>query len=136
MSHFTRVKTRIRDKMMLIRCLEQMGYEVNQSPTKIKGMLETHDADLKIQIQGHRDVGFVRNDQGAYDIVADWYGVMGTSKQKFSGELETKFREMENEIRRQYARETILDKLKSRGFTIVEEKESRKTVKIVARRWA
>ncbi|MCL5037438.1 MAG: DUF1257 domain-containing protein [Chloroflexi bacterium] len=136
MSHFTKIKTRIRDSELLVRCLEQMGFEVQKGRSKVRGFSGAQDVELKIKIQGNREIGFVKNNQDYYDMVADWYGVTGTSSRMFSKDLEDRFREMENSIRRSYARETVLEKLESKGFTVVEQKETGKTVKILARRWA
>jgi len=146
MSHFTRLKTRIRDKATLIRCLEDMGYRVEEGGT-ITGYQGRRQVQVAVRINSGYDVGFVLGADGCYELVADWWGVRGTSEERFSGELQHRFRRMYERVqremeeaqrraRREYALKTSLEQLKKQGFQIVEQHTERDgTVRILARRW-
>src|SRR4030042_3611541 len=86
MSHFSRITTKFRHKLALIQGLEEMGYTV-ETDTTIKGYHGLHNVDIAVnKIQGY-GIGFARNNNGTYDMVADWWGIAGTGQKKIADEL-------------------------------------------------
>lgn len=135
MSHFSRVKTRINDKDLLIRCLEDMDLQISQN-TEINGFEGIQSVDIAVQMVRGYDVGFLRNSQGSYDIVADWWGVKDTKKEFFVDDLKKQLEEVENRIKRQYALKTIEEETRKKGFNMVEKVEEKDgSIRIVVRRW-
>ena len=64
-----------------------------------------------------------------YEFVADWWAI-----ETFTG---LKQEEILNKITRQYAYETILDKVKDMGYSIVQEDEDNKNnIHLTVRRWS
>lgn len=135
MSHFSRVKTKIQDKNLLITCLEDMNLQISQN-TEIKGFEGIQSVDLAVQMAQGYDIGFSRNSQGSYDIVADWWGVKDTKKESFIDDLKKQFEEVENRIKRQYALKTIEEETRKKGFNVVEKTEEKDgSIRILVRRW-
>ena len=137
MSHFTRLKTRITNKEMLINCLKEMGYEVRENCT-IKGYRYTkHKVDVAVSTKSGYEIGFVMDEEGVYNVVADWWGISSTSENEFARQLEEQFVEVERQVQQAYAVRTALEQLKRQGFDIVrQENREDGTVKLLARRWA
>jgi len=89
------------------------------------------------------DLGFALGPSGSYDLIADWWGTKGISREQFTRDLDEKFQEiqkeiedMERQVRREYALQSTLKELQKQGFQVVERQvQSDGTVKILARRW-
>jgi len=125
MSHFTQVATKLSNKEMLLRVLQEMGFEV-QEKTQIRGYRgqETY-ADIAVRMKKGYDVGFLLNNDGTYSFVADWFGVEGYTQEQFvSG------------VQRQYALATVKEQTFRQGFNLVEEqKNADGSIRVVVRRW-
>lgn len=147
MSHFTRMKTTIRDGEVLVRCLRESGYRV-ELDTKIRGYQGSSQAvDIAVRLSEGYDVGFSRSADGTYEIVGDWWGVRGTSRDAFARtvgdgvraieeEMRRQAEELERRMRREYALEKTLKELKQQGFSVVEKvAEDDGTVRLMARRY-
>jgi hypothetical protein len=80
MSHFTRVRTTLRDANVLAAALNAVGYprvEVHDSPQQLRGWADQRaSAEVIVRrehISGHAygDFGFARGRDGAYEAVID-----------------------------------------------------------------
>jgi hypothetical protein len=130
MSHFTRIKTSLKDKLVLTDALHNLGYEVTEGGT-VKGRQGVRAVDLSIRTRDGNGIGFVRDAQGCYNLVADFWGI-GKGDQKILSELDGTLARIQQE----YAERTILEKTKNEGFSIVERcEEEDGTIRIVVRRW-
>jgi hypothetical protein len=130
MSHFTRIKTSLKDKLVLTDALHNLGYEVTEGGT-VKGRQGVRAVDLSIRTRDGNGIGFVRDAQGCYNLVADFWGI-GKGDQKILSELDGTLARIQQE----YAERTILEKTKNEGFSIVERREEEDgTIRIVVRRW-
>jgi hypothetical protein len=130
-SHFSRVKTRIKNREILIQCLQEMGYTV-QHGGSLKGYRGERLVDLAIQLEKGYGVGFALNAEGSYDIVADWWGVKDGRKHRLITDLEKKV----CQIQQEYALKTVLEQTHQQGYSVVDkqvEKDGR--IRIVLRRW-
>ncbi len=135
MSHFSKLRTKIKDAALLEKCLSSMGYKVEKN-IDIKGHSGKKRVDMAITTGEGYSIGFERDLDGAFQVVADWYEVKNMGKHVFALKLKIRFEEMEKQIRREYALSTVLDKAKEKGFTIVEKTEDADgTIRLVARRW-
>jgi hypothetical protein len=132
MSHFSRIATKIKDRQTLVRCLQEMGYEVVEDGT-VRGYHGQQQVDLRIQTGKGYAIGFRRNDQGAFEIVADWWGVKGADQDRFVADLQNQM----NRIQRDYALKMVMEQSERQGYELVEqEEEGDGTIRIVMRRWA
>jgi len=135
MSHFSKMRTRIKDQALLEKCLRSMGYKVEKN-VDIKGHSGKQRVDLAITTGEGYSIGFKRDLDDVFQIVADWYDIKSMGKHAFAARLGQRFEEMEKKILREYALKTVLQKTKDQGFTIVEHTEEKDgTIRLIARRW-
>ena len=128
MSHFSAIKTKIRNKPELQEALELLQYTVVEDQelrvTGAHGIKhETVTADLAIA----KDIGFRLNPMtNEYELVAD----LETWNQPIPVER------FIDKVNQQYARMTIHDSVKKMGFQIEEEWEmDDNSIELVVTRW-
>jgi len=73
MSHFSTVKTELRQMEPLVKALEDMGYAPDQGERPVRGYRgQTVTADLAIAVQDGGDIGFRWNSASeSYELVTD-----------------------------------------------------------------
>jgi hypothetical protein len=125
MSHFTQVTTRISNKEMLVACLKELGYDVEEDRL-IKGYRgQETPADIAVRMKQGYDIGFVLGSDGTYSCIADWFGVQGTNEQQFT-----------QKVQQQYALTTVMNKIGQQGFNVVEQQRADNgEIRLVVRRW-
>ena len=128
MSHFSAIKTKIRNKPELQQALELLQYNVEEDQElKVTGAHgikhETVVADLAIA----KDIGFRLNPMtNEYELVAD----LETWNQPISVER------FIDKVNQQYARMTIHNQVKNMGFQVEEEWEmDDDSIELVVTRW-
>lgn len=129
MSHFTRVSTQITDVGMLKRALTDLKYNFAEH-TLVRGYQgKNEQAELVVQPGGSYDIGFVRNPDGNFHIVADWWGVEKDAKLRERTFLEP--------VMQRYAYHKVVDEVAKQGFQVVQETTGTdQTMKLTVRRWA
>ena len=128
MSHFSAIKTKIRNKPVLQEALELLQYTVSEDQelrvTGAHGIKhETVTADLAIA----KDIGFRLNPMtNEYELVAD----LETWSQPISVER------FIDKVNQQYARMTIHNTVKEMGFQVEEEWEMEdNSIELIVTRW-
>ena len=128
MSHFSRIKTKIKNKPELEEALLLLQYDVKEDQElKVTGSHgighETVEAELAIA----KDVGFRMNPvSGEYELVAD----LETWNQPISVER------FLDKVNQQYARMTIHNQVKKMGFQVEEEWEmDDNSIELTVTRW-
>jgi hypothetical protein len=130
MSHFSRIKTALRDREVLTASLKELGYEVIVGGA-VKGRQGLRQVDLSIRTKDGNGIGFIMDNDGCYTLIADWYGV-GRKDQKILSRLNNTLAR----VQRRYAERLVLDKTEQQGFSVVERHEEPDgTIRIVVRRW-
>lgn len=111
MSHFTRIKTQMVQKVHLVQALKDLGYTYEEGPVLIRGFAgQKTQVEIKVPTQGRGyDIGFSKSGD-AYEVVADWWGIRGVNKQKFL-----------QQVTQRYAYHAALAKLEEQGFALVSE---------------
>ena len=134
MSHFTAVKTKIKDLACLVRAIKDLGFEFTQAEAlqqvRVRGYQgQTTDAVLSIKASKTYDIGVKVSADGTYEFVADWWGVETTR-----GVTEKQFIQ---QLTRRYSYHKVMDEVKKKGYTIEtkEEKED-ETIQIRVRTWS
>ena len=125
MSHFSTIKTKIKEKPYLIKALQLLQYDVQENVELVNPIDHQHEK-VKVDVSIGNDIGFRLNKDGVYELVAD----IQTWKDPVPP------RRFVEKITQQYAKATILDSIEDKGFTI--EKESTtidNTIELVATRW-
>lgn len=134
MSHISVVDTKIKNLEYLKKALESlsMKYRCASENEKItvsgygKGE-DISDCLMEIGTGSKYGIG-IRQNEGRYEFAADWWAI-----ETFTGQKQD---EILDKIKRQYAYETVMDKVRKMGYTVVQEQEDeRQTVKLTVRRW-
>ena len=126
MSHFTRIKTSIRDLSTLQSVLTQLDVSWEKANVPIKGYQnQIHKAELVIHQSNSIDIGFAFNGQ-SYELVADksfW-------RQPWSIEV------FLDKINQSYAAQLLNQELKTLGFSTVSYVKSEQgVIDLIAEKW-
>jgi hypothetical protein len=131
-SHFTNVKTKIKNRACLVRALEAMSYTVESAEDHQKvqvrgyqGKLE--DADLKVKVSNTYDIGFKLTADGTYQIVSEDEML----------EYSTGFTldEFTKRVTRGYAYQTVKQEIEKKGWTL-EQEEQGEQIHLHVRTWS
>jgi len=129
MSHFSTIKTELRDRDALVSALAAMGHAPTAGPVTVRGYRGQHEqADLVVQPEQGGDLGFRLNpERGAYELVTDldlWR--LPVPPERFLAQLQQR-----------YALEAILSATREEGFQVAEQTSCDDgTVEVVVTRWA
>lgn len=75
MSHFNTLRSRLTDTEMLKTALRDLGITV-QTNADVRGMYgQRVRADIVAVLSGDYDIGWIRNENGSLDLIADLWGV-------------------------------------------------------------
>ena len=128
MSHFSTIRTKLRNKPQLLEALEILQYDVKEDQElKVSGSHgighETVEAELAIGT----DIGFRMNPMtGEYELVAD----LETWNQPIPVER------FMDKVNQQYARMTVHNTVKEMGFQVEEEWEmDDNSIELTVTRW-
>lgn len=127
MSHFSQIKTQIRNLNSLKSALTDSGIAWKPGPTPVKGYQnQTHVADIAIEQENGYDIGFSWNGQ-EYELIAD----LQFWKQPLSVEG------FINQVTQGYAYHTVLNESTHQGFSVSEQqKNDDGSIRLVLQRWS
>ena len=130
MSHFTKVATKITNLTTLKKALDQLGwkYTANEEGCVVRGYRgQTMKAEISIDM-GKYDIGVVENQDGTYDITADWWGVETTK-----GVSEEEFK---HQLSQRYQYHNVKQACEDKGYAVEEEvNEEDGSIRLVVRKW-
>ena len=125
MSHFSTIKTKIKNKPQLIEALELLQYEVQENQELINPLDHQHEK-VKVDVSIGNDIGFRLNNNGEYELVADiqtWKDPVPPKR-------------FVEKVTQQYARMTVDNQVKEMGFKIEEEWEmDDNSIELTVTRW-
>ncbi len=127
MSHFSQIKTQIRNLSFLKAALTDSGIDWQEGPVDIQGYRgQTQAADIAIAQNNGYDLGFCWNGQ-EYELVADLqYWQQPLSVQGFL-----------NQVTQRYAYRTIVAETAQKGFQVTEQQTQQDgSVRLVLQRWS
>ncbi len=121
--------------IMLFRAIEELKLAHHKVDTvqheKLKMQMSTGESvevDIAVKDPNNRQIGFQKQQDGTYKVIADSAGL--------NPEQLRKQKETINGIKRKYAYNMVVQELKKQGYQVVEEKKMEKdTIKLVARKW-
>jgi len=128
MSHFSTIKTQIKEAEPLIKALDNLGFTINQEEKFVKGYRGKFTAvDISINMPGDTKVGFKwDHNSNTYELVTDldlW---------KFEIPVERFI----SKVTQMYAYQTIISKTKEDGYQIVEQKNKNDgSIELVVTKW-
>ena len=129
MSHFTCIKTKIKERPYLIEALELMGHDVQENKQLIvnnPSHAEEHP-EFHAEVAIGNDIGFRLNkNTGNYELVAEldtW-------------DLDVPVNRFIEKVTQQYARTTLYNTVKEEGFEVAEEWEmDDNSIELTVTRW-
>jgi hypothetical protein len=134
MSHIAKIETQIRNLEHLQTALDALNMEYVLAPEgktlTLVGFSKNEIMNgccMEIKTGSAYSIGIRRTEEG-YEAVADWWAV-----ETFTG---WKQEEILAKITRRYAYETVMDKVRGMGFSLVrEEEDAEANLRISVRRW-
>jgi hypothetical protein len=128
MSHFSTIKTQLKEAEPLIMALKNLGYTLNQEEKFIKGYRGNFTAvDISMNLPSDTKVGFKWDkNSNAYELVTDldlW---------KFEIPVERFI----SKVTQMYAYHTIISKTNEDGYQVVEQKNKNDgSIELVLTKW-
>lgn len=128
MSHFSQIKTKLRNLSSLQLALSDAGVRWQAGPKEVRGYQgDTQTAEIVIEQDNGYDVGFKQDSEtGNYELVADLqYWKQPLSVQGFL-----------NRVTQRYAYHTVLNESASQGFQVSEQATNEDgSIRLVLQRW-
>ncbi|MEO1400046.1 MAG: DUF1257 domain-containing protein [Cyanobacteria bacterium J06635_1] len=129
MSHFSQIKTKIRNLPALQAALTDLSVDWKTGPKTVRGYQGTTDiAEVVIEQANGYDLGFKRDGEtGDYELVADLqYWQQPLSVDGFL-----------NRVTQRYAYHTVLTETSRQGFQVSEQQSNEDgSIRLVLQRWS
>ncbi|NJL88332.1 MAG: DUF1257 domain-containing protein [Leptolyngbyaceae cyanobacterium SM1_1_3] len=128
MSHFSQIKTKIRNLTSLQAALSDLKTEWKPGPQAVRGYQgQTQTAEVVIEQDNGYDIGFRRNLDDEYELVADLqYWQQPLSVDGFL-----------NQVTQRYAYHTVLAETAQQGFQVAEQQtQADGSIRLVLQRWS
>jgi hypothetical protein len=127
MSHFSQVKTQIRNLTSLKAALTDLGIDWKSGPNLVRGYQgQTHPAEVSIEQQNGYDIGFTWNGQ-EYELVSDlqfWQQAVPVDQ-------------FLSQITQRYAYHTVVNTSVQQGFQVTEQQKNKDgSIRLVVQRWS
>ncbi|MBE9041171.1 DUF1257 domain-containing protein [Oscillatoriales cyanobacterium LEGE 11467] len=127
MSHFSHLKTKIRNLTSLQKALTQLDVEWKTGPKDVRGYRgQTHTAQVVVEQDNGYDIGFSWNGQ-EYELVTDLqFWQQNGSVERFL-----------QKVTQQYAYQTVMSETAKQGFQVAEQQKNEDgSIRLVLQRWA
>ncbi|MBF2065812.1 MAG: DUF1257 domain-containing protein [Calothrix sp. C42_A2020_038] len=127
MSHFSQIKTQIRNVESLKDALTELNIDWKEGPRQVRGYRgQTHDAEITIEQDNGYDIGFRWNGK-EYELVADLqYWQQGLSVEGFL-----------RKVTQRYAFQTVMKETARAGFQVAEQQNNQDgSIRLVVQRWS
>ncbi|NJP11583.1 MAG: DUF1257 domain-containing protein [Leptolyngbyaceae cyanobacterium RU_5_1] len=127
MSHFSQIKTQIRNLASLKSALTDLEIDWKPGPQDVRGYRgQTRTADVAIQQSNGYDLGFSWNGS-EYELIADL---------QFWNQPLTVERFL-SKVTQRYAYQTVLSETTQRGFQMTEQQQNEDgSIRLVLQRWS
>jgi hypothetical protein len=127
MSHFSNIKTQIRNLSSLEAALTDLGIDWKSGPRSVRGYRgQTQTAEVVVEQENDYDIGFSWNGK-EYELVADLqYWQQPWSVDGFL-----------NRVTQRYAYHTVLHETAKQGFQVAEQQKNEDgSIRLVVQRWS
>ena len=125
MSHFSTIKTKLKDKKVLVKALNTLSYKAREN-VLLDNPVDHDHKQWNVDVALSNDIGFRLNkNTGTYELVAEldtW-------------NLDVPVSRFIDKVSQQYARHLVVDQAVSKGFRLAEEKMKDGTIELVMKRW-
>tara|TARA_B100000131_G_scaffold55663_1_gene50816 strand:- start:300 stop:677 length:378 start_codon:yes stop_codon:yes gene_type:complete len=125
MSHFSTIKTKIKDKDVLIKALNTLNYATRENVLLVNPTDHDHQ-QWNVEVALNDFVGFKRAKDGTLQLVAE----LDAWKESIPVE---RFLE---KVTQAYAREQVVETVQDKGYVVVSEQKSvDNTIELVVEKW-
>lgn len=127
MSHFSQIKTQIRNVESLKEALTELNIDWKQGPRQVRGYRgQTQSAEITIEQDNGYDIGFKWNGN-EYELVADFqYWQQNLSVEGFL-----------RKVTQRYAFQTVMKETARAGFQVAEQQKNEDgSIRLVVQRWS
>lgn len=127
MSHFSQVKTQIRNLTSLKAALNDLGIDWKSGSQPVRGYQgKTTTAEISIEQQNGYDIGFTWNGK-EYELVSDLqYWQQAVPVDQFLSQLTQR-----------YAYHTVVSTTAQQGFQVTEQQQNKDgSIRLVVQRWS
>jgi hypothetical protein len=127
MSHFSQIKTQIRNLSSLQSALTDLGVDWKAGPCPVRGYRgQTETAEVAIEQDNGYDIGF-RWNGSEYELVADLqYWKQESNVDRFL-----------SRITQRYAYHTVVNESANKGFQVSEQQQNADgSIRLVLQRWS
>ena len=125
MLHFSTIKTKIKDKEILVQALLLLQYDVQEDQELINPINHQHEK-VKVDVSIGNDIGFRLNKNGEYELVADIQ----------TWDLDVPVQRFIDKLTQQYAVQNIKKVAAEEGFNVEQQiKNVNGEVELVVTRW-
>ncbi len=127
MSHFSNIKTKIRNLDSLKAALDDVGVDWKSGPREVRGYQgNTLQADLVVEQNNNYDIGFSWNGK-EYELVADLqYWQQPLTVEGFL-----------RQVTQRYAYHTVVNEASNQGFAVTEQQKNQDgSIRLVVQRWS
>ncbi|WP_373540167.1 DUF1257 domain-containing protein [Chamaesiphon sp.] len=128
MSHFSNIKTKIRNVESLTAALTDLGIDWKTGPQAVRGYQgDTRTAAVVIEQENGYDIGFSSNGNNEYELIADLqFWQQNWSVDRFI-----------SQVTQRYAYHTVVTEATKQGFQVAEESNQQDgSIKLVVQRWS
>lgn len=127
MSHFSQIKTQIRNLASLQSALTDLGIDWKSGPRTVRGYRgQTRNAEVVIEQDNGYDLGFSWNGK-EYELVADLqYWQQNLSVEGFL-----------KRVTQRYAYNTVMQETARQGFQVAEQQQNQDgSIRLLVQRWS
>ncbi len=127
MSHFSQIKTQIRNLSSLQSALTDLGVDWKSGPCPVRGYRgQTETAEVAIEQDNGYDIGF-RWNGAEYELVADLqYWKQESNVDRFL-----------SRVTQRYAYHTVVNESTQKGFQVAEQQQNADgSIRLVLQRWS
>lgn len=127
MSHFSQIKTQIRNLASLQAALTDLGIDWKSGSKAVRGYRgQTHNAEITIEQDNGYDIGFSWNGE-EYEMVVDLqYWQQPLSVDGFL-----------RQVTQRYAYHTVINETARQGFQVTEQQENKDgSIRLLVQRWS
>jgi hypothetical protein len=127
MSHFSTIKTQIRNLTSLKSALDDLGIDWKTGPRSVRGYQgQTRNAEVVLEQENNYDVGFSWNGR-EYELVADLqYWQQPLTVEGFL-----------KRVTQRYAYHTVIDESNKQGFEVAQQQKNEDgSIRLVLQRWS
>ncbi|GAB4530809.1 MAG: DUF1257 domain-containing protein [Pleurocapsa sp.] len=127
MSHFSNIKTKIRNLTSLKAALDDLGVDWKSGPSQVRGYQgQTLKAEVVVEQDNDYDIGFSWNGS-EYELVADLqYWQQPLTVEGFL-----------RQVTQRYAYHTVVNEATNQGFAVAEQQNNQDgSIRLVVQRWS